>query len=81
MKCTGAKLFRHVPGAGAVALGLMVSSVLLRVAASTALARRPVFVPMQCLPQRASITAGTIFASSKLPLRLWFKTMYLVTQS
>ena len=31
--------------------------------------------------KQTSITAGTIFASSKLPLRLWFKTMYLVTQS
>ena len=28
-----------------------------------------------------SVKAGTIFASSKLPLRIWFKTIYLVTQS
>jgi transposase-like protein len=31
--------------------------------------------------KQTSITAGTIFASSKLPLRLWFKAMYLLTQS
>jgi len=31
--------------------------------------------------KQTSITAGTIFASSKLPLRLWFKAMYLMTQS
>jgi transposase-like protein len=31
--------------------------------------------------KQTSITAGTIFSSSKLPLRLWFKAMYLVTQS
>jgi transposase-like protein len=31
--------------------------------------------------KQTSIKAGTIFAASKLPLRLWFKTMYLLTQS
>ena len=31
--------------------------------------------------KQTSVKAGTIFASSKLPLRLWFKTMYLLTQS
>src|SRR5208282_2273436 len=31
--------------------------------------------------KQTSVKAGTIFASSKVPLRLWFKTMYLVTQS
>ena len=31
--------------------------------------------------KQTSVKAGTIFASSKLPLRLWFKTMYLMTQS
>ena len=31
--------------------------------------------------KQTSVKAGTIFACSKLPLRLWFKTMYLVTQS
>ena len=31
--------------------------------------------------KQTSVKAGTIFASSKLPLRLWFRTMYLVTQS
>ena len=31
--------------------------------------------------KQTSIKAGTIFASSKLPLRLWFKAIYLVTQS
>ena len=31
--------------------------------------------------KQTSVTAGTIFASSKLPLRLWFKAMYLLTQS
>ncbi len=31
--------------------------------------------------KQTSVKAGTIFESSKLPLRLWFKAMYLVTQS
>ena len=31
--------------------------------------------------KQTSVTAGTIFASSKLRLRLWFKSMYLLTQS
>ena len=31
--------------------------------------------------KQTSVKAGTIFASSKLPLRLWFKAMYLSTQS
>jgi len=31
--------------------------------------------------KQTSVKAGTIFASSKLPLRIWFKTIYLVTQS
>ena len=29
--------------------------------------------------KQTSVKAGTIFASSKLPLRLWFKAMYLMT--
>ena len=31
--------------------------------------------------KQTSMKAGTIFASSKLPLRLWFRAMYLLTQS
>ncbi len=31
--------------------------------------------------KQTSVKAGTIFASSKLPLRIWFKAIYLVTQS
>jgi transposase-like protein len=31
--------------------------------------------------KQTSVKAGTIFACSKLPLRLWFKGMYLMTQS
>ena len=31
--------------------------------------------------KQTSVKAGTIFASSKLPLRLWFKAMYSMTQS
>jgi transposase-like protein len=31
--------------------------------------------------KQTSVKAGTIFACSKLPLRLWFKAMYLITQS
>jgi hypothetical protein len=31
--------------------------------------------------KQTSVKAGTIFASSKLPLRLWFKAIYHVTQS
>lgn len=42
--------------------------------------RRSLYQCNACRRQ-TSITAGTIFASSKLPLRLWFKAIYLVTQS
>lgn len=31
--------------------------------------------------KQTSVRAGTIFASSKLPLRVWFKAMYHLTQS
>ena len=31
--------------------------------------------------KQTSVDAGTVFAASKLPLRLWFKAMYLMTQS
>ncbi len=31
--------------------------------------------------KQTSVKAGTIFEASKLPLRLWFKAMYLMTQS
>jgi hypothetical protein len=30
---------------------------------------------------QTSLTAGTIFASTHLPLRLWFRAMYHLTQS
>lgn len=30
--------------------------------------------------QQTSLTAGTIFASTKLPLTLWFQAIYLITQ-
>ncbi len=41
------------------------------------------FLLFQCnaCRRQTSVKAGTIFASSKLPLRIWFKTIYLVTQS
>ena len=31
--------------------------------------------------KQTSVKAGTIFASSKLPLRIWFKAIYHLTQS
>ena len=31
--------------------------------------------------KQTSVRAGTIFAASKLPLRLWFKAIYHLTQS
>src|SRR5271155_2672234 len=31
--------------------------------------------------KQTSVKAGTLFASSKLPLRVWFKAIFLVTQS
>ena len=31
--------------------------------------------------KQTSVKAGTIFASSKLPLRIWFKAIFLLTQS
>ena len=42
--------------------------------------RRRLFQCNGCRKQ-TSVTAGTIFAASKLPLRVWFKAMYLVTQT
>ena len=36
---------------------------------------------LKILAWETSVKAGTIFASSKLPLRVWFKAIYLVTQS
>jgi hypothetical protein len=47
------------------------------------LVKRGARVLYQCnaCRKQTSVTAGTIFASSKLPLRLWFKGMYLLTQS
>jgi len=42
--------------------------------------KRPLFQCNACRKQ-TSVKAGTIFAASKLPLRLWFKAMYLMTQS
>ena len=30
---------------------------------------------------QTSLIAGTIFASTKLPLTVWFRAMYLITQS
>ena len=30
--------------------------------------------------RQTSLTAGTIFESTKLPLRLWFQAIYLITQ-
>ncbi len=41
---------------------------------------RKLFQCSACRKQ-TSVRAGTIFASSKLPLRVWFKAMYQVTQS
>lgn len=40
---------------------------------------RPLYQCNQCRHQ-ASITAGTIFAYSKLPLTTWFLAIYLITQ-
>ncbi len=41
---------------------------------------RPHFQCCRCRRQ-TTLTAGTIFANTKLPLRLWFLAMYLVTQA
>jgi ribosomal protein L37AE/L43A len=45
--------------------------------------RRGARILYQCnaCRKQTSVGAGTIFASSKLGLRLWFKAMYLLTQS
>ena len=47
------------------------------------LVKRGARVLYQCnaCRKQTSVTAGTIIASSKLPLRLWFRAMYLMTQS
>ena len=44
-------------------------------------ARRAASVPVQRLPQADLGQRGTIFASSKLPLRIWFKSDLPLTQS
>lgn len=41
---------------------------------------RPMWQCYRCRAQ-TSLTAGTIFDNSKVPLRLWFLAMYLMTQS
>ena len=33
-----------------------------------------------CCPRQTSITAGTIFEATKLPLTVWFQSIYLMTQ-
>src|SRR5271154_4642298 len=43
--------------------------------------RRATLVPCNACRKQTSVKAGTIFASSKLPLRVWFKAIFLVTQS
>ncbi len=45
--------------------------------------KRGVRILYQCnaCRKQTSVTAGTIFASSKLALRLWLRAMYLMTQS
>ncbi|WP_461606184.1 transposase, partial [Aeromonas allosaccharophila] len=40
---------------------------------------RPVYQCNQC-HQQTSLTAGTLFAYSKLPLSIWFLAIYLMTQ-
>ena len=40
---------------------------------------RPVYQCNQC-HQQTSVTAGTLFAYSKLPLSIWFLAIYLITQ-
>jgi len=42
--------------------------------------KRRLFQCAQCRAQ-TSVTAGTIFASTKLPLRTWFRAIYHLTQS
>ena len=60
--------------------GLAASSV--RRAASGAIRARPACAdPVQHLPHSDALTAGTIFANTKLPLTTWFRAMYLITQS
>lgn len=44
------------------------------------LKQREVFQCNRCKRQ-VSVTAGTLFADTKLPLRTWFLAMYLLTQS
>ena len=44
-------------------------------------AGRPDLYQCNACRKQTSVKAGTIFASSKLPLRLWFKAMYHLTQS
>ena len=41
---------------------------------------RPVFQCTRCRHQ-VSLTAGTVFENTKLPLTRWFLAMYLLTQS
>lgn len=45
-----------------------------------ALKRRTLYQCNACRRQ-TSLTAGTIYAASKLPLRIWFRAMYHLTQS
>ena len=38
-------------------------------------------LPVHVLRRQTSLIAGTIFASTKVPLRTWFRAMYHLTQS
>ncbi len=66
-----------------ILLGPKASNVPIVVSKAIALVKRGARLLFQCnaCRKQTSVKAGTIFASSKLPLRLWFKAMYLVTQS
>ena len=42
--------------------------------------QQPQAPTVQCCHRQTSITAGTIFDSTKLPLTVWFQAIYLMTQ-
>ena len=64
--------------AGRACAGLMASNVPIAAVNGHCVVKRGARQLFQCnaCRKQTSVKAGTIFASSKLPLRLWFKTIY-----
>jgi transposase-like protein len=80
MNCTGPKRFARLRWSSGAGLRVRVSRLRRREHCIVKRGTRSLYQCNACRKQ-TSVKAGTILASSKLPLRFWFKAMYLMTQS